>query len=93
MSDLIKRSDAINVLEGLSACEEHGVEVGINDETYIGKYEAITAISDLPSADRPSMEWKEDKDGQIRCTNCGRVAEWNFFEDEYCPRCGAKRED
>ena len=44
-------------------------------------------------ADRPSMEWKEDKDGQIRCTNCGRAAEWNFFEDEYCPRCGAKRED
>lgn len=55
MSDMIYREDAINVLEGLSACEEYGVEVGTDEETYIGKYEAITAISDLPSA-RPKEE-------------------------------------
>ena len=54
MKDTIYRQDAINVLEKLSACEEYGVEVGTDEETYIGKYEAITAISDLPSADRPS---------------------------------------
>lgn len=51
MSDTIYRKDAINALEKLSACEEYGLEVGTDEETYIGKYEAITAISDLPSAD------------------------------------------
>lgn len=53
MNDTIYRQDVINVLKGLSACEEYGVEVGTDEETYIGKYEAITVISDLPSADVP----------------------------------------
>lgn len=57
MSDMIYKQDAINALEKLSACEEYGVEVGTDEETYIGKYEAITAISDLPLADRPQGEW------------------------------------
>lgn len=53
MSDMIYKQEAINALEKLSACEEYEIEVDTDEETYIGKYEAITAISDLPSADRP----------------------------------------
>ena len=48
--DLISRQAAIECLEHLSACDEPFVEIGTNDETFIGKYEAITEISDLPSA-------------------------------------------
>ena len=65
--DHIKRSDTIDVLEKLSACKETGEEIGTEEETYIGKYEAITEISDLPSADRPQGEWIDID----TCPNCG----------------------
>lgn len=72
MRDTIYRQDVINVLEKLSACEEYGVEVGTDEETYIGKYEAITAISDLPSADRLKHHCAECKFESIdkRCMPC-----------------------
>lgn len=73
MSDTIYRQDAINVLEKLSACEEYGVEVGTDEETYIGKYEAITEISDLPSADRPQ--------GWIPCSErLPKIGEYHISE-------------
>ena len=56
MKDTIYRENAIKALEELSACKDFGVEIGTDEETYIGKYEAITAISDLPSADRPQLD-------------------------------------
>lgn len=94
MSDMIYREDAINVLEKLSACEEYGVEVGTDEETYIGKYEAIIEIRDLPSAYRPQGEWiPSDTDGFV-CSVCE-----NGYRNqptlmgrpmfEYCPVCGA----
>ena len=49
-SDCISREDAIECLERLSACAEPFVEIGTDDETFIGRYEAITEISDLPPA-------------------------------------------
>lgn len=49
-SDCISRQDAIECLERLSACDEPFVEIGTDDETFIGKYEAITEISVLPPA-------------------------------------------
>ena len=49
-NDLISRQEAIECLEHLSACDEPFVEIGTDDETFIGKNEAITKISDLPSA-------------------------------------------
>lgn len=48
--DCISRQAAIECLEHLSACDEPFVEIGTDDETFIRKYEAITEISDLPSA-------------------------------------------
>ena len=58
--DLISRAAAIECLEHLSACDEPFVEIGTDDETFIRKYEAITEISDLPSA-QPEI---------IRCKDC-----------------------
>ena len=58
--DCISRKAAIECLEHLSACDEPFVEIGTDDETFIGKYEAITEISDLPSA-QPEI---------IRCNAC-----------------------
>ena len=55
-NDLISRQAAIECLEHLSACDEPFVEIGTGDETFIGKYEAITEISDLPSA-QPEPHW------------------------------------
>ena len=52
--DTISRQAAIERLEHLSACDEPFVEIGTDDETFIGKYEAITEINDLPPA---QPEW------------------------------------
>ena len=49
--DAIYREDAIQALERLSACKEHGAEIGTDEETYIGKYEVITEISDIPAVE------------------------------------------
>ena len=57
--DTISRKAAIECLEHLSACDEPFVEIGIADETFIGKYEAITEISDLPSAQPQLPEWAQ----------------------------------
>jgi len=96
MSDLIEREDAIKVLEELSACEDYGVEIGTDEETYIGKYEAITEISDLPSA-RQQGEWivlgGTDFNGIsycAKCSNCKAVYDGIRLSNySYCPHCGA----
>lgn len=62
--DCISRKAAIECLEHLSACDEPFVEIGTDDETFIGKYEAITEISDLPSA-QPEI---------IYCRDCRYLA-------------------
>ena len=60
--DIIRRNDAIKVLEHLSACKEYGVEIGTEEETFIGKYEAITLISDLPTIEpTEEFEWCYDR--------------------------------
>lgn len=59
--DAISRRAAIERLEHLSACDEPFVEIGTDDETFIGKYEAITAMSDLPSAQPEIIRCKECK--------------------------------
>ena len=65
MDDVISRKAVIECLEHLSACDEPFMEIGTDDETFIGKYEAITKISDLPSAQpQRTGRW-------IPCTNNG----------------------
>lgn len=61
MNDLISRKMALECLECLSACDEPFVEIGTDDETFIGKYEAITKLSDLPSAQSEIVRCKDCK--------------------------------
>lgn len=101
MDDLISRRDAIECLEHLSACNEPFVEIGTDDETFIGKYEAITQISDLPSAqpERKKGKWVNcytDGFGNMcNCTECGaRIDIQEKFRSFFCYHCGADmRED
>ena len=97
MSDLIRRSDAIKVLEHLSACKEYGVEIGTEEETFIGKYEAITLISDIPTIEPKRGEWITVFNDRhrllkvLKCNLCGAKNHF-FIEDErnFCPNCGCR---
>jgi len=76
--DLIKRSDAIEVItySNLNALTEK---------------ERVLLIQAIPSADRPRGEWiGNNLDGTFKvwdCSECGIHMEtrWN-----YCPNCGAR---
>lgn len=101
MDDVISRRDVIECLEHLSACDEPFMEIGTNDETFIGKYEAITKISDLPSAQpQRAGHWifihplQENDSGAYICSECG-TGDWdiNPVKDKVCKFCGARMED
>lgn len=95
--DTISRKAAIECLEHLSACDEPFVEIGTDDETFIGKYEAITEISDLPPAqpERKTGKWvvtSEFEDCRYaKCNQCNvtQVFYYNKPLTNYCPNCGA----
>jgi len=89
--DLIKRSDAIEVLRKL------GHEVVVIDKVcslgVAGEF--IDAIRTIPSADRPQGEWEmqEDIDGLYGiCSICGHDADFSHYYKAYkfCPNCGAR---
>lgn len=90
--DLIKRSDAIEVLRKL------GHEVVVIDKVcslgVAGEF--IDAIRTIPSADRPQGEWirtgRTNIYGgiEVQCSNCGDKVMVQHLEDEwYCRHCGA----
>lgn len=93
MSDLIRRSDAIE------AIRKH-IGVPYSDEN-VGLGVAIHELNTLPSASRPTGEWKykekESADGLYswrECSVCGRkplLDRWNHMENlsDFCPSCGA----
>lgn len=95
MSDMIYRQDVIKILEELSACKDFGVEIGTDEETFIGKYEAITLISDLPTIEPKRGEWIEwiDCEGEVfwKCSACGQASEASVagILYKFCPFCGA----
>ena len=83
MSDLIKRSDAIEVAYQLRGKP--------NDEEWDWWLRSFNAI---PSADRPQGEWvaTDDTDewygGVYKCNICGSEVIGGC--DNYCPNCGAR---
>lgn len=83
MSEWIKKDAVLSTIEAMF---ERCTTYDIIDYKEL----MLEAVKVLPSADRPQAEWAEDEEGYWRCTNCGRKAEWEFFEDDYCPRCGAR---
>ena len=75
MSDLIKRSDAIETAYQLRRKP--------NDEEWDWWVRSFNAI---PSADRPQGEWI-DIGGYEVCKNCHEVKRFPHWN--YCPLCGA----
>lgn len=90
MSDLIKRSDAIKVAEGLLIKDDsrhlNDLEYGNNNALA----HVIDGIEDLPSAERTGRWvtdiYKHGKD-RHRCSECG---EGSRESANYCPNCGAR---
>ena len=87
--DLIKKSDAITVIE------KNEYRLKGSGLTY---QILLKQIDEIPSADRPQGEWiwsPRDTDGTVSgcCSNCsfshlfigGHTAQYN-----YCPSCGAR---
>ena len=84
MSDLISRADAI---EAIASRDETNGTV----EVFTGR-EVNEILSALPSADRPTGEWKQvDSLADRLCSVCG-YGVWDSEAEEYnyCPNCGAK---
>ena len=89
MSDLIRRQDAIDALIKAFADAEDGDEkVECGAYWYHGTVMSI--IKSLPSADRPTGEWKQvDLLADRLCSVCGYgVWDSEAKEYNYCPHCG-----
>lgn len=88
MSDLIRRSDAVEVVKKMLGDLGEKVAVEIN---------CLTGY--VPTADRPHGEWEEIEDddwsggGKWVCTNCEYGYSFGaYFEVDkfnFCPNCGA----
>lgn len=100
--DAISRQAAIGAIDALYLDGDSCVSFRANAEgdTLIGKYQAITALDDLPSVTpQPKMgRWIMSDDGLYRpiCNNCG-AHPWKGYiptvEEatevfKYCPNCG-----
>ena len=80
MNDLISRQAAIECLEHLSACDEPFAEIGTGDETFIGKYEAITEISDLPSAQPEPIRINLNEPIKVKLTDWGKEIYYHQYD-------------
>jgi NADH pyrophosphatase NudC (nudix superfamily) len=94
--DLIKRSDAIEVLacEMYAEAQSQGYEV---DSIEDFMPEAKAWMNDAPSADRPQGEWinKHKWDNgflERECSLCGAMKPilMHTAKINFCPNCGAK---
>ena len=88
MSDLIKRSDAINSIYKLKKTVIKHDVLNYHD----GLFDALEVVQNLPSTDKPQGKWiiEIDTNGNTygRCSICGMkqyAGQLNF-----CPDCGAK---
>ena len=91
MNDLIKREDAIKVIE----------ETAFIRRPILPHY-VIAKIKDIPSAEPKQGEWIycEDDEGQdgYRCSECGFFVPWHYGHEDInfiykyhaCPSCMAR---
>ena len=76
--DLIKRSDAIDVLYHY----QESVEMGIQSFSL-----AVKAMYDIPTIEPKRGRWiPVDNGHHVRCSECGRCG---FASNNFCPNCGA----
>ena len=104
MSDLIKRSDAIEAIEIVDWYHQNknkDMVSGANSDKHQAWYKAddvYKALEEVPSADRPQGEWLKFGLGRgtriLFCTNCERRIEVPLSQGDsnydFCPNCGAK---
>ena len=104
MSDLIRRSDAIEAIEVVDWYHQNrnkDMVSGANSDEHQAWYKAddvYKALEAVPSADRPQGEWIEfdTKWGRsfYYCTNCMETSEvpTAFGKPlyDFCPNCGAR---
>lgn len=84
MDDLIKRNDALDVLERMLYSGEYEIIAGAYSQ--MDEEKAYQAIKDIPAAEKKAY-WRITPDGFIICSGCG---EENDRETNFCPECGAK---
>ena len=77
--DLIRREDAIKAVRNSKAW--HFMDI----------LPVVSALKDIPSADRPQGEWIKDGCAKFSemCNQCGFV-QFEDRVDNFCPNCGAK---
>ena len=84
MDDLIRRQDAIEVINKL-------MEIHFDRKVVLGK--VWQQIKDLPSAQKKGhWLYPTDVKGFCRCEYCGALWGRDLYENKffkYCPRCGA----
>ena len=90
MSDLISRQDTVDTIRKQLNDTNALVDVigwkGV--DPIAPMIHLISAISALPSTDRPTGEWIDiANDEYYRCSLCGCESGYAFY---YCPNCGAK---
>jgi len=93
--DLIRRSDAIKAIT--NHCENECYYRVDNWCPQCQREEFEEAIKAVPSADRPSGEWRATTEkfySDWRCSQCGASALLDNVEQmclsNFCPNCGAK---
>ncbi len=100
MSDLIRRSDAIEAIEVVDWYHQNrnkDMVSGANSDEHQAWYKAddiYKALEAVPSADRPQGKWKAKSFHECFCDNCGfsfDIMKCDFFGNmKHCPNCGAR---
>ena len=98
MSDLIRRSDAIEAIEGVDWYHQNSrnkdMVNGANSDEHQAWYKAddvYKALKEVPSADRPRGEWIEQEDDYHHyweCSECGMGVGLDDIRN-FCPNCGS----
>ncbi len=100
MDDLIRRSDAIEAIEVVDWYHQNrnkDMVSGANSDEHQAWYKAddvYKALEAVPSADRPSGEWKRRLvdngfNADWVCSECGYRVKTDFVDYNFCPYCGA----
>ena len=86
MTDLIKRSDALEVAyrycpddDGSCSCADRDLREMLND------------MEDIPSADRPQGYWTKTDVATYRCSECGKIQIADDINElNFCCCCGSR---
>ena len=82
MTDLIKRSDAIEAIRKLP-------NAGI--KWYVSAEAVFDVLLTIPSADRPQGYWTKTDVATYRCSECGKIQIADDINElNYCCCCGSR---